>query len=77
MTKLYTWRVTNHQARQRHYICLSLDRKLEFHRNLRDTIVYPLDSEDGKLLVKLLAELLDSSPDNLTVEVLQVKQVKL
>lgn len=76
MTKLYTWRVANHDTRQREYACLTLDRELEFHRNLSDAIVYPLDSEDSKLLVKLLAELLDSSPDNLTVEVLQVKQVK-
>lgn len=75
MTKLYTWRVTNHDTRQRKYVCLSLDRKLEFHRNLRDTIVYPLDSEDGKLLNKLLTEILGLGPD--TVEVLQVKQVKL
>lgn len=75
MTKLYTWRVTNHDTRQRKYACLTLDRKLEFHRNLRDTIVYPLDSEDGKLLNKLLTETLGLGPD--TVEVLQVKQVKL
>lgn len=76
MTKLYTWRVTNHQTRQRHYVCLSLDRKLEFHRNLSDALVYSLDSEDGKLLVKLLAWLVDGSSDTMTLEVLQVKQVK-